>query len=590
MVRGVNGTVAAAHPDTATVFEVVSSTLTTGLAAPTSSLLTSAINNQPATNTLTVLNAGVFPAVPFIIQVDNEQMLVNAVAGNNLTVVRAQNGTTIAGHALGAQVRVVGNNITVADGTPYGAGGFNIRIDNEDMRVLSRVGNVLTVLRGINGTTAAAHAANATVFKLDTTAPIPYNASAAQVQAALSALPSIGAGNVQVTFGPLTGSAANPVTIEFVGQLAAKNLQPLTADRSGLSANEVQQITLDPTVTGGTFRLQYQGQQTAQLPFNADAATIQAALQALPAIGANNVIVTGGALPGTPITIEFIGARGSANVTQVTVVNNQLLFNERQEIAFSGGPTGGTFTLALNDVANGLSGTTAPLPFNVTSAALQQELENAISGLANNIIVTGGALPGTPIVIEFTNALAARNIALIVPTSNLTGGTAPGITPTTLPNPFPSATQTTLLDGSATSVVVTPGVDGILSVYDALVALPSINPIDIQVAGVLQGTGVLVRFQGQYAGLTPNALVVDNFLMRNGSLANVTQILPGPNVPDSFISDPIPGLAANPVGLAFSPLDFNLWHPTTRRGNDAGHGINSSQQTRRVVQAARASS
>ncbi len=29
------------------------------------------------------------------------------------------------------------------------------------------------------------------------------------------------------------------------------------------------------------------------------------------------------------------------------------------------------------------------------------------------------------------------------------------------------------------------------------------------------------------------------------------------------------------TGLAFSPLDFNLWHPTLRRGNDQGHGINT---------------
>ncbi|MCY2989616.1 MAG: DVUA0089 family protein, partial [Planctomycetota bacterium] len=28
------------------------------------------------------------------------------------------------------------------------------------------------------------------------------------------------------------------------------------------------------------------------------------------------------------------------------------------------------------------------------------------------------------------------------------------------------------------------------------------------------------------------------------------------------------------TGLAFSPLDFNLWHPTATRGDDVGHGIN----------------
>ncbi|TWT83914.1 Dockerin type I repeat protein [Planctomycetes bacterium CA13] len=30
-----------------------------------------------------------------------------------------------------------------------------------------------------------------------------------------------------------------------------------------------------------------------------------------------------------------------------------------------------------------------------------------------------------------------------------------------------------------------------------------------------------------------------------------------------------------PVGIAFSPIDVNLWHPTTRRATDAGHGINT---------------
>ena len=29
-------------------------------------------------------------------------------------------------------------------------------------------------------------------------------------------------------------------------------------------------------------------------------------------------------------------------------------------------------------------------------------------------------------------------------------------------------------------------------------------------------------------------------------------------------------------GLAFSNLDVNLWHVTSNRGSDAGHGVNSS--------------
>ncbi|MCP4943023.1 MAG: tandem-95 repeat protein, partial [Planctomycetaceae bacterium] len=32
----------------------------------------------------------------------------------------------------------------------------------------------------------------------------------------------------------------------------------------------------------------------------------------------------------------------------------------------------------------------------------------------------------------------------------------------------------------------------------------------------------------------------------------------------------------NVEGLAFSPLDFNMWHTTTRRGTDLGHGVNAA--------------
>ncbi len=35
-------------------------------------------------------------------------------------------------------------------------------------------------------------------------------------------------------------------------------------------------------------------------------------------------------------------------------------------------------------------------------------------------------------------------------------------------------------------------------------------------------------------------------------------------------------------GLAFSPLDFNLWHPTLKRTDDAGHGINEAPDNSRL--------
>ena len=41
--------------------------------------------------------------------------------------------------------------------------------------------------------------------------------------------------------------------------------------------------------------------------------------------------------------------------------------------------------------------------------------------------------------------------------------------------------------------------------------------------------------------------------------------------------------AAGATGLAFSPLDINLWHPTAERGNDAGHGVNEAPDNTRAA-------
>jgi hypothetical protein len=46
-----------------------------------------------------------------------------------------------------------------------------------------------------------------------------------------------------------------------------------------------------------------------------------------------------------------------------------------------------------------------------------------------------------------------------------------------------------------------------------------------------------------------------------------------------------PVLTNNPTGLAFSPVDFNLWHATERRGRDAGHGINATFDNTRTPSA-----
>jgi len=82
--------------------------------------------------------------------------------------------------------------------------------------------------------------------------------------------------------------------------------------------NEVQTVTITGTPTGGSFRLTWNGQQTAVIAYNATAATVQAALEALSNVGVGNVSVTGGPGPGTPYVVTFVGQFASENVAQMT--------------------------------------------------------------------------------------------------------------------------------------------------------------------------------------------------------------------------------------------------------------------------------
>ena len=75
------------------------------------------------------------------------------------------------------------------------------------------------------------------------------------------------------------------------------------------SAKEVQTITITGTPTGGTFTLTLArggvSATTAAIAYNATAATVQAALEALVNVGAGRVAVSGGPGPGTAFTATF---------------------------------------------------------------------------------------------------------------------------------------------------------------------------------------------------------------------------------------------------------------------------------------------
>lgn len=101
---------------------------------------------------------------------------------------------------------------------------------------------------------------------------------------------------------------------------------PTVAQISGfdpdVTGNEVQTVTVTGSPTGGTFTLTYDTQTTSALPYNATPAAVQTALEALTNIGAGNVTVSGGPLPGTAITVTFKGELANTDVAQMTATSS----------------------------------------------------------------------------------------------------------------------------------------------------------------------------------------------------------------------------------------------------------------------------
>jgi hypothetical protein len=116
-----------------------------------------------------------------------------------------------------------------------------------------------------------------------------------------------------------------PETELHHGQYGQVRIDPTGVGGSD-GTSEVQSVTITGTPTGGTFTLSFDGTTTAPIAYNAPAATVQAALLALPSLRAGDVVVTGSA--GGPYTLTFGGDFSAEDVTALT--------------ASAGGLTGGT--------------------------------------------------------------------------------------------------------------------------------------------------------------------------------------------------------------------------------------------------------
>lgn len=159
-----------------------------------------------------------------------------------------------------------------------------------------------------------------------TTATQGSSSTAASLKAALEALSNIESVTVTKTgyvftieFIGVDGSANQSLMTAsvFSGAQTAVLYRTVTVSEPGVTAtNEVQVVTLNGTPTGGTFTLTYSGQTTSAIAYNASAATVDAALEALSNIGAGDVVVTGSA--GGPWTVTFATALAATNLAEMT--------------------------------------------------------------------------------------------------------------------------------------------------------------------------------------------------------------------------------------------------------------------------------
>lgn len=196
------------------------------------------------------------------------------------------------------------------------------------------------------------------------------------------------------------------LTRRFQANTTVYKGQPLGQTTTGV--NEVQTLTITGTPTGGTFKLSFKGIKTAAIAYNANAATVQAALEALISVGTGNVSCGGGALPGTPVTITFQGALAAG--PQPVVVF------ETADNALTGGtsPTGSVAVTTKGVAAQALKAwNPAKLANPTTGPAVTAEVGGTMpvgTYLAQMAWITaqGETLPSLPVAVTVPDATNDR--------------------------------------------------------------------------------------------------------------------------------------------------------------------------------------
>lgn len=430
--------------------------------------------------------------------------------------------------------------------------------------------DLITITNGVAGTFGV-------IFSAVESGQVAYNASAATLQTALQATSSIGSGNMTVT-----GSAGGPWTTTAAGTLANRNIGPLTPDGALLAASLVDTVTLNAAFAG-TFGLTFNGQETAQIAYNASAATVQSALRAVSTIGSPNATVSGSAGGPYTVTLDLPVAKMIGDIGG----DASALTNSITDLITLTNAVGGNFTLAYNGQ------TTLPIAYNASAATVQTDLSQLSTIGASNVVVTGSNggpytavidLPAAKIVGDITGNLAGTTgtVSYVITLFNASGGTFELIFATTAFTVFvnkASGGTFTLTYGDQTTGTISYAA-GAGTVQAALVALSNVgsdnsgNPyVTVQGNGTLASPWLIL--------FTGNALVNGKPLVLTANNAALTPA--GSTVTiESESSNPPPGSVTAPISTtaAASTVQTDLTGlATIGSGNATVSGVSGGPWT-----------
>jgi hypothetical protein len=121
--------------------------------------------------------------------------------------------------------------------------------------------------------------------------------------------------------------------------------------------SEVQTVTITGGPTGGTFTLTFDGATTAAIAYNASAAAVQSALEALPSINAGDVTVTGTG----PYTVTFGGDLAGTDVAAMTASGANLTGGTSPDVTITTATGGGSTGTGGLETAAGFLFNTTPM-------------------------------------------------------------------------------------------------------------------------------------------------------------------------------------------------------------------------------------